>query len=374
MLITAVPPKFPLAWAQNAGAPYVRNIPAASQIGIVAGAASLNDGFVPLNATQIAAGGVPPFEQDMNGILRQITLWCQWQQGGGAIFYDSSFATAIGGYAKGATLMSARVIGNYWMSIADNNTTDPDSFSSVNWVPAPGSIASGTFLWMPTSTVPWGYVPSNALTIGNASSNASWRPNDDTFFAYSFLWNNYSQSLCPTLTSAGVITPRGANAAADFAANKAIQTPDMRGSATIGVDNMASGGSTFLAGIPVVSGGTTVPGSLIGENLHQLSVAETPVIVPSGSIANGGITVTTSTGVSTVPVGSFQQAGNIAATASGSGVQVPVNVGTIAMSSTASSFSSATQAGSTFFGNAHGSSFSHNTVNRVWTGFWNIKL
>ena len=57
MQLINAPGKLVLPFA-NAGAK--NTIPTASQIGIVAGAASLTDGFPPLTRTPLAAGGVPP--------------------------------------------------------------------------------------------------------------------------------------------------------------------------------------------------------------------------------------------------------------------------------------------------------------------------
>ena len=127
----ATPTKFPLCWGASAGSSYIRNIPIASQIGIQNGAASLTDGYPPLTFTPISAGGVPPFGQDMNGILKQITCNSQWSEAGAPWFYDNSFSTYIGGYPKGAVL-SAGDTGNFWFSTADNNTSDPDS-GGTNW-------------------------------------------------------------------------------------------------------------------------------------------------------------------------------------------------------------------------------------------------
>ncbi len=127
----ATPVKFPLCWGASAGSSYIRAIPIASQIGIQNGAASLTDGYPPLTFTPISAGGVPPFGQDMNGILKQITCNSQWSEAGAPWFYDNSFSTYIGGYPKGAVL-SAGDTGNFWFSTADNNTSDPDS-GGANW-------------------------------------------------------------------------------------------------------------------------------------------------------------------------------------------------------------------------------------------------
>lgn len=131
MQSTSIPPKFPVPWANSAGAANVRTIPRTSQVSIQAGAASLEDGFPPLNLVPVSAGGVPPFGQDMNGILKQVTQWLQWSGAGGAVRYDSAFAAAVGGYPAGATIMSNSGHAVY-ESLADNNLGDPN-LTSVNW-------------------------------------------------------------------------------------------------------------------------------------------------------------------------------------------------------------------------------------------------
>lgn len=132
MFLSSIPPKFNIPFANSAGAGFITPIPQASQIGIAAGRASLTDGFPPLTFIPVTAGGVPPFGADFNGLLNQITAWNQWQQAGGAVQYDAGFATAIGGYPKGA-LLSSTTQGILWVSTVNNNTTNPDSGGS-NWV------------------------------------------------------------------------------------------------------------------------------------------------------------------------------------------------------------------------------------------------
>lgn len=129
-----VPAKFPIPFADEAGAGYIRQIPRGSQVGIVDGAASLETGFPPLNFLPIDSGGVPPFGQDMQGILKQITQWSRWQAAGATNLFDQAFATAIGGYPRGAVLASTTP-GLLWLSTADNNATNPDSGSNAaNWL------------------------------------------------------------------------------------------------------------------------------------------------------------------------------------------------------------------------------------------------
>lgn len=133
MQLTNTPAKLVLPFA-NAGGK--NTIPAASQIGITAGAASLTDGFPPLTRTPIASGGVPPSGLDMNGILYQLSAIIRWANAGGGYAYDSTFAndSNVGGYPKGARIMRSDGLG-YWLNIAENNTTDPEGGSPANWVP-----------------------------------------------------------------------------------------------------------------------------------------------------------------------------------------------------------------------------------------------
>jgi len=132
MQASSIPTKFPIPWGQSAGGAFIRPIPEASQVGVEDGAASLTDGFPPLNFLPVAAGGVPPFGQDANGILNQITLWSQWQAAGGPVHHDASFATSIGGYPAGTILSKDGTIGQFWVSTADDNLTDPDA-AGAGW-------------------------------------------------------------------------------------------------------------------------------------------------------------------------------------------------------------------------------------------------
>jgi hypothetical protein len=126
------PPKFPIPWAASASGSYVRTIPTASQVGIQNGAASLTTGFPPLTFLPISAGGVPPYGQDMNGILKQITQWNQWQNAGGTVSYDGTFSTLAGGYPLNAILAAANS-GNFWLNSADANITNPDA-GGAGWL------------------------------------------------------------------------------------------------------------------------------------------------------------------------------------------------------------------------------------------------
>lgn len=134
---TDVPTKIELPFAEAGGK---RVIPVPSQVPGDPGAASFTDGFPPLTRTPIAAGGLPPMGIDMNGILNMITAIQQWQSAGGLFEFDAAFATAVGGYPKGACLLSTdeTVV---WLNAVENNTANPDTVGT-GWVPA---FAPGLF-------------------------------------------------------------------------------------------------------------------------------------------------------------------------------------------------------------------------------------
>jgi hypothetical protein len=125
-------------------------------------------------------------------------------------------------------------------------------------------FATGDMLWQPKAGTRSGWVRANARTIGSASSGATERANADTQSLYEFLWNNFSNSICP------VTGGRGANAASDFAANKAIGTLDMRGRGPVGLDDMGNS----PAG--VIEDGTPTAVSFGGSEKTTLETANLP--------------------------------------------------------------------------------------------------
>lgn len=129
MLLSGAPSPIQLPFA-NSG---TRNtIPVPSQIPVTAGRASFTDGFPPLTRTPLAAGGVPPFGEDFNGLFYAITTIQQWQTSGGLFPYSAAQATAIGGYPKGALLLKSTGAG-FWVNSVDGNATDPDA-GGAGWV------------------------------------------------------------------------------------------------------------------------------------------------------------------------------------------------------------------------------------------------
>lgn len=135
-------------------------IPNASQIGVTPGAASYTDGFPPLTFTPLAAGGIPPFGADFNGVLNAISAWIRWFTAfSPSAPYDSTYSTSIGGYPKGALIPKATFDG-FWQNMVENNTTNPDA-AGANWIDGTTGRLMGTQLFTANGT----YTP----TLGTKS-------------------------------------------------------------------------------------------------------------------------------------------------------------------------------------------------------------
>lgn len=96
-----------------------------------------------------------------------------------------------------------------------------------------------------------GFVRANGRTIGSATSGATERANADTLALFTCLYNADA--------NLAVSGGRGANAAADYAANKTIALPDWRGRALAGLDDMGNSAalrltSTYFGTSPTVLG------------------------------------------------------------------------------------------------------------------------
>jgi hypothetical protein len=136
---------------------------------------------------------------------------------------------------------------------------------------------TGDMLWVPVDTTRAAWVRSNGRTIGSAASSATERANADTEDLYEFLWTNYSDSLCP------VDGGRGGSAAADFAANKAIGTLDMRGRSPFGLDTMGNSAASVL------SGATTAGG---GHGAATTSITIDQANLPNVNLSSASLTIT----------------------------------------------------------------------------------
>lgn len=129
---------------------------------------------------------------------------------------------------------------------------------------AGSSMPTGVTMDYVGTTAPTGWVLLSGRTIGSATSGATERANADTQTLFELLWNSMAN------TEAAVSGGRGANATADFTANKTIALPDARGRVIVGKDNM--GGTTASR---VTAGGSGVTGTTLGASGGAETVALT---------------------------------------------------------------------------------------------------
>lgn len=109
----------------------------------VPGRASYDTGFPPITMIPVTAGGVNPFGQDFNGILKDLSSNIAALTGGQQYQFSAAFAAANGGYASGAVLQNASNPLAYWINMVSGNSNNPDT-GGTGWVS--GEIAIGQTL------------------------------------------------------------------------------------------------------------------------------------------------------------------------------------------------------------------------------------
>lgn len=140
-------------------------------------------------------------------------------------------------------------------------------------------IPTGVMLPYLGTSSPTGWVRANGRTIGNDSSSATERANADTETLFTFLWNNFADAQC------AVSSGRGASAAADYAANKTIALPSMRGRAPFGLDDM---GNTAAGVLGTVITNQTTNGATGGSETVTLTEAQMPQHNHTGTVNDPG--------------------------------------------------------------------------------------
>lgn len=136
---------------------------------------------------------------------------------------------------------------------------------------------TGDFVITHRSAAKAGWLVIADQTIGSAASTATFA--DPTAQPlYLLLYGLYSDAICP------VTGGRGANAAADFAANKKMQMTKMLGRAIVAAGIAGSGLTARAAGVS------------IGEETHPLSLGE----LPTGITASGSNSISVTSGNSNI--------------------------------------------------------------------------
>lgn len=92
------------------------------------GRADIEKGFPPQTMISALKGGVPPWGQDHNGILYQITEAIQWMQAGGLPSFNQDFCNKNNGYSKGTIVQGDDPNRPWvlWQCLEDNNRFNPN--------------------------------------------------------------------------------------------------------------------------------------------------------------------------------------------------------------------------------------------------------
>ena len=283
MQISNLPKLLPVPFA-NSGSK--QDIPVVSQIGVEGGRASYTDGFPPLTRTPIAAGGIPPFGTDFNGVLNDITSAIRWAQAGGGYRYDSTFSASVGGYPLGAVVNNSTGDG-CWLNTLDGNNTNPETTSPApltGWVPV-SSYGSVTISGLGSSSLTLTTLQASKDRIvltGTLTSNINL-----TLPAWIKSWtviNNCTGSFSVTVKTqngTGVVIPAGTSSV--------IQGDGTNITATLGTAAFRSVGNntnqipdmSFFTSSIGQSGYQQLPGGLVLQWVNTTA----PDGVTSGSVA-----------------------------------------------------------------------------------------
>lgn len=226
------------------------------------GSVSIQEGYGPQYAFDPANPNVRYPERDkLNFILNIITAVANQYQVQG--FPDFITTSANGGtpfpYDVNAYV---RYSGNVYFSLVTANTALPTDATKWQLVGYPSPFKTGDVKENIGTTLESGWLWANGQTVGNAASNATGRANPDTEALFTKIWTEIPSAASPIYTSAGVLSTRGASAAADYAANKAITILNKCGRVSAGLTTM--GGVTAPAGLLTGDTATGVNGAVIG--------------------------------------------------------------------------------------------------------------
>jgi len=172
------PPLLVEAFALNAtecspGAPVAGGktypFPTPSQVSVVNGAASLNDGFPALTMTDPTEGGVPPFGVDMNGILYYLSAYICAAWAGQLPQFNATLAEAMDGYAIGAVVQQAANPTETWTNTIAGNASNPDTGTpgDAGWISSTPLYSSAALTGSNDVVLPG---PSDYVIAVNTSS------------------------------------------------------------------------------------------------------------------------------------------------------------------------------------------------------------
>jgi hypothetical protein len=126
-----------------------------------------------------------------------------------------------------------------------------------------------------------GWVRANGRTVGSATSGATERANADTEALFLYLWGADA--------NLSVSGGRGASAAADWVANKALTLPDWRGRTIAALDDMGASAAGRLGSTHFGAAATTL-GAAGGTESKTIAQANLPAVSFTGN-TSGSLSV-----------------------------------------------------------------------------------
>lgn len=180
-------------------------------------AASVQGGFPAITMESELAGGLPPLGQDMNGFLFLLSSHTMYVECGQLYQFNSSLATAIGGYKVGTILGMSDGTG-VWLNTLDGNTSNPDA-GGAGWAPLMGygvtvvPVSGGAVnLTAAQARYPvialTGALTSN-LTINLPNRLGTWLIANGTSGAFTTIAKTASGSTGVTIPQGGYASPTG---------------------------------------------------------------------------------------------------------------------------------------------------------------------
>jgi hypothetical protein len=354
MLKANAPTQFTVPFANGASSSYKNVIPIPSQIGVTPGLASYTDGFPPVTMELPGAGGIPPYGQDMNGILYATTLAQLWAQSGFEYPFSSAFSTAIGGYPQNACLMMLTGKG-FWLSAVDNNTSNPDTTGATGWFSVRANASSSSVAMAATgATTPdpsvlgvsalilTGAITANVTLVLPLASGANWIVENNTTGAFTVtvigasgtgvavatgspaqVFTDGTNFYATTANVSGLYLPIGGNAvsASKLATARTITyTGGATGSFSFdGSSNVSCALTIGASGVTAGTYGssTVIPQIVVGADGRITAVNNVTVSVPSVFGRTGAVVLTAAdvNGLGALSLtGALSVAGSISAT------------------------------------------------------------
>lgn len=143
--------------------------------------ASFQEGFPAItrmpvieNPLPTQVSGLPPKQQDFNGLFNAVSQHNFFAQNGGLYSFNQAVSDAIGGYPQGALLWA--IVGgkpSAVYSLVENNTfnflTNPEYLDGVHWAFIDAGLPTGTIITWSANDAPDGYLICNGAAISRTT-------------------------------------------------------------------------------------------------------------------------------------------------------------------------------------------------------------